>query len=203
MDFIKIVTTKYACLASSRWIVFCLSVVLLLLHLEISQADIENLNAEGYSSSVEITNPSNAYGAPDGNTVYGSYADADVRILGGFRDQYLLSDAVGSLLVDFYYQYSPTLAKVIRGNRHLRSIARMGMSPLVGVSRVFTRGDFAERWPLLITIAVILSVLLYMELLIRKYRRPKTRPVRREDVSHFSSTLRPRARKSSGNSENG
>lgn len=169
----------------------------------ISFADIENLYADGYSSSVTITNPSNAYGAPDGNTAYGSYADANVRILGGFRDQYLLSDAVGSLFVDFYYQYSPTLAKVVQGNRHLRSITRMGLLPLVGASRVFTRVNLAERWPLLITIAVILSVLLYMELLIRRYRRPRTKPVHPENVSHFSSKVRPGTRKSSGNSENG
>jgi len=68
--------TKYAFLASLRRIACGLSVALLLVYPGISRADIENLYAEGYSSSVTITNPSNAYGAPDGNTAYGSYADA-------------------------------------------------------------------------------------------------------------------------------
>jgi hypothetical protein len=75
----------------------------------ISFADIENLYADGYSSSVTITNPSNAYGAPDG---------------------------------------------------YLRFLTRMGLSPFLGAHLVFVRLNLAEKWPLLVTIAVILSVLL-------------------------------------------
>lgn len=201
MNSIKRARTKYGSLARFGRIALPLCVASLLLLLpEASFADIENLYAEGYSSSVVVTNPINAHGELNGNTAYGSYADANVRILGGFRDQYLLSDAVGSLLVDFYYQHSPTLAKVIQGNRHLRTITRMGLLPLVGTSRVFTRVNLAERWPLLITIAVILSVLFYMEFLIRRYRRPRTKPVHPENVSHFSSTLHSRTMKTSRNS---
>jgi hypothetical protein len=45
-------------------------VALFLLLPATSSADIENLYAEGYSSSTTINNPSDAYGAPDGNTAY-------------------------------------------------------------------------------------------------------------------------------------
>jgi hypothetical protein len=45
-----------------------------------------------------------------------------------------------------------------------------GLSPLIGVSLVLGRINLAERWPLFITIAVILAVLLYMELLVRRNR---------------------------------
>ncbi|ODS36570.1 MAG: hypothetical protein A7315_01820 [Candidatus Altiarchaeales archaeon WOR_SM1_79] len=134
---------------------------------------------------------------------YGSYADGHVMALKALRDQYLLPHSLGRSLVHLYYQYSPPLAKFIHQRGHLRSITRMGLSPLVGASRVFARVSLAERWPLLITIAVILSVLVYMELLIRRYRRPRTKPVHPENVSDFSSKLRPGTRKSSGNSENG
>jgi hypothetical protein len=131
---------------------------------------------------------------------YGSYAEGHVMALRALRDQYLLPHSLGRSLVHLYYQYSPLLAKFIHQRGHLRSITRMGLLPLIGAGRVFMRVNLAERWPLLITIAVILSVLLYMELLIRRYRRPRTKPVHRENVSHFSSTLRPGTTKTSRNS---
>lgn len=45
-----------------------------------------------------------------------------------------------------------------------------GLSPLIKVSMVLGGINLAERWPLLVTIAVILAVLLYMEPLIRRSR---------------------------------
>jgi hypothetical protein len=101
---------------------------------------------------------------------YGSYAEGQVMALREFRDRYLLPQALGRSLVHLYYRYSPPLADFIHGKGHLRSITRMGLLPLVGASRVFTRVNFAERWPVLITIAVIISVLLYMHLLVRRHR---------------------------------
>ncbi len=185
-------------------IAFALSVALLLLLLPgNSFADIENLYAEGYSSSVTITNPSNAYEAAGVNIAYSSYPNVHTQILGESRDQYLLSDMEGSLLVDFYYQYSPLLASAIQGNRHLRSITRMGLLPLAGVRGIFTRINLAERWPLLITIAVILGVLLYMELLVRRHRSLTTKHPHPRRASHFSSTLRAGTTETSRNSGNG
>lgn len=215
-------------------------------------ADIESLYAEGYSSSVEITNPSNAYGPPDGNmaesvekgkwrmfledwtfsigyakrrllaksegageavgtfmlfrdpamemkvkgigsivsaggsgsgggcfiatAAYGSYGGWQVMILREFRDVYLVPHAIGRSLVNFYYRHSPWVADVIYGKRNLKSITRMALSPLMGVGLIFTRINLAERWPLFITIGVIFSVLLYMEILIRSQRRSAGKP---------------------------
>jgi hypothetical protein len=118
---------------------------------------------------------------------YGSYAERHVRVLREFRDRHLVPHRLGKWLVYLYYQYSPPLAGFIHEKGYLRSMTRMGLSPLVGASLVFTRLKLAERWPLLITIAVILSVLLYMELLIRKYRRPMTKTSPSGSTSRLSS----------------
>jgi hypothetical protein len=45
-----------------------------------------------------------------------------------------------------------------------------GLSLLIRVSLVLGRINLGERWPLLVSIAVILAVLFYMELLIRRTR---------------------------------
>jgi hypothetical protein len=101
---------------------------------------------------------------------YGSHADGHVLILRKFRDQYLLLNRLGRSLVHLYYRYSPRLATSINERDSLRSVARMGLSPLVGLSVLFSWVDLPQRWPLLVTMAVIISVLLYMELLVRRQR---------------------------------
>jgi len=103
---------------------------------------------------------------------YGSYAEGHVLILTKFRDQYLLLNGMGRSLIRLYYRYSPRLAASINERDSLRSVARMGLSPLVGLSVLFSWVDLPHRWPLLITMAVIISVLLYMELLVRTQRGP-------------------------------
>ncbi len=204
MNSIKRARTKYGSLARFGRIAFPLCVASLLLLLpEVSFTDIENLDTEGYSSSITITNPSNGYEAAGGNIAHSSYPNDHALILGESRDHLLLSDTMRSLLADFYYQYSPPLAEFINGKGHLRSITRMGLLPLVGASFVFARVNLAERWPLLITIAVILSVLLYMELLIRRYRRPRRKRVHPENVSHFSNGSRSGITRRPRNSEKG
>jgi hypothetical protein len=101
---------------------------------------------------------------------YGSYAEGHVLILTKFRDQYLLLNALGRSLIRLYYRYSPRLAASINERDSLRSVARMGLSPLVGLSVVFSWVDLPQRWPLLVTMAVIISVLAYMDLLVRRQR---------------------------------
>ncbi len=95
-------------------------------------------------------------------------------VLRELRDGYLLphSHSLGRLLVHLYYRYSPPLADFISQKENFRSITRIGLSPLVGASLVFIRINLAQRWPLAITIAVILAVLLYMEILVGRNRGP-------------------------------
>ncbi len=62
---------------------------------------------------------------------YGSYIHKDVMVLRSFRDNVLLASAPGTALVDFYYRTSPSVAVVIASNNFLRTITRLGLTPLV------------------------------------------------------------------------
>lgn len=101
---------------------------------------------------------------------YGSYGEGHVLILSKFRDQYLLLNGLGRSLVNLYERYSPGLARLISHNQHLIPITRVGLSPLVGLGMLFSWVNLPQRWPLLVTMAVIISVLAYMEFLVRKQR---------------------------------
>jgi hypothetical protein len=130
---------------------------------------------------------------------YGSYVEGHVMALRNFRDQYLLSHSMGKSLVNLYYRYSPLLADFIQKKGSLRCIARVGLSPLVGASVVLGRANLGKKWPLLITMAVIISVLLYMEILVRRCRGLATKPAHRPKDPGSSGTLPPGAKEVSRN----
>jgi hypothetical protein len=54
----------------------------------------------------------------------------------------------------------------------------LALFALAGACLIFSRTNLSQKWPLAITIAVIVSVLLYMDLLIRRNRSLKARPPR-------------------------
>ncbi len=62
---------------------------------------------------------------------YGSSLGAEVQVLRGFRDRFLLTNPPGRLLVRAYYRLSPPLAQVISGNERLRAITRGVLWPIV------------------------------------------------------------------------
>jgi len=55
---------------------------------------------------------------------YGTEAAAEIDVLRAFRDEVLLESAVGSQLVDWYYQTSPPVADFIAENDVLRTLVR-------------------------------------------------------------------------------
>jgi hypothetical protein len=127
-------------------------------------------NGSGSSGFVSSGSSGSGGGCFIATAAYGSYAEGHVAVLRGFRDRYLLPQTAGRLMVNLYYWVSPPLADFIRGKGFFRCITRMGLSPLVGASLIFARVQMSERWPVFVTFGMILSVLLYMELLVRRHR---------------------------------
>ena len=62
---------------------------------------------------------------------YGSYFQAHVKTLRDFRDNYLLTNELGTEFVTFYYKYSPPIAKVIAQNEFMKFIVRVVLTPVV------------------------------------------------------------------------
>jgi len=68
---------------------------------------------------------------------YGSPMDPHVWALRNFRDQYLKQTVAGQTFIDFYYRYSPSVAKVIANNDWMKPIVRMMLWPIVSVVEMF------------------------------------------------------------------
>jgi len=60
----------------------------------------------------------------------------EVRYLRAFRDQYLLTNALGRKFVQLYYRLSPPVADWLRADDQRRSVVRALLSPFVSVSRL-------------------------------------------------------------------
>lgn len=62
---------------------------------------------------------------------YGSYLEPEVMILRTFRDKQLAPYAVGRIFVRYYYKWSPPVADYIARHEFLRTLSRIGLTPLV------------------------------------------------------------------------
>jgi probable HAF family extracellular repeat protein len=84
---------------------------------------------------------------------YGSYWEPHVMTLRQFRDSYLLKNKLGTKFVETYYKYSPSMADYIAEHDSLRSVARVGLAPLVGFSFL------AINYGMMAALAVLFGVL--------------------------------------------
>jgi len=62
---------------------------------------------------------------------YGSALDPHVETLREFRDNYLLTNALGRAFVSLYYRFSPPAADYIREHGSLRALTRWTLMPLI------------------------------------------------------------------------
>jgi hypothetical protein len=76
---------------------------------------------------------------------YGSALSNEVNVLRQFRDDYLLNNEVGKAFVSAYYEYSPRLANYIAEHPMLRRIVRIGLYPMLELSKWCVEETGPER----------------------------------------------------------
>ena len=101
----------------------------------------------------------------DGNcfiatAAYGSYLDPKVKVLRDFRDQQLLTNAIGTRFVEFYYRNSPPIADYIRERETLRAIVRSLLAVVI----------YSIEYPVL----ALLTMFLFIGLVKRAFRGRKS-----------------------------
>jgi len=62
---------------------------------------------------------------------YGTPYARELYVLRDFRDDVLIHNFIGKAFVEFYYLFSPFVARIIRGNRVLKSFVRIILSPVI------------------------------------------------------------------------
>ena len=74
---------------------------------------------------------------------FGSILHPYVRILRDFRDQFLLGNGPGKMLVALYYRYSPRIADHIAAVPALRAVTRILLLPVVGAAWIALQAGLA------------------------------------------------------------
>jgi hypothetical protein len=97
---------------------------------------------------------------------YGTPMAGEVEILRRFRDEYLLTNALGQAMVDLYYRASPPIAEFITEHPSLKSVVRVGLAPAVAMSTLAVNTAPAEK-----AAAVGLFVLVSVTLVVWRIKR--------------------------------
>jgi len=116
--------------------------------------DFATTKARAYADSVTVAPVAEVAEAPAGpagdgggggcsvaTAAFGSPLESHVNTLRDFRDRYLLTNSLGRVFVSFYYKYSPPIADFIAKHPMVRKIVRIGLYPMLGLSKWFMGED--------------------------------------------------------------
>jgi hypothetical protein len=92
---------------------------------------------------------------------YGTPMAEEIQILREFRDEYLLTNPLGQVLVGTYYRVSPPIAQFIIEHPSLKPLVRAGLLPVVAMSTVAVNTTPVEKTAIvgsLVLVSVALAV---------------------------------------------
>jgi hypothetical protein len=98
---------------------------------------------------------------------YGSSSASQVQALRTFRDQYLLTNAVGRAFVGWYYTYGPIGAQFLNEHPGWKPVVRIALIPAVGAALFLTQTSMMTK---------IVSVMIISALIVLVLSRKKLRP---------------------------
>ncbi|MEN6461870.1 MAG: tetratricopeptide repeat protein [Syntrophomonas sp.] len=101
--------------------------------IRIVAGSIKNINGLSNNTEVNFTVEDKIDECFIATAAFGSKFEPCVALLRNFRDQYLLTNSLGTMFVNFYYHNSPSLARFIAGNKMLKALTRTLLLPVVGV----------------------------------------------------------------------
>ena len=82
--------------------------------------------------------PGSGTGCFIATAAYGTPMAEEVVVLRKFRDNVLLKTTAGRDFVNLYYATSPPIAEFIRNKPGLKALIRVGLKPLVWLSKAVT-----------------------------------------------------------------
>jgi hypothetical protein len=97
----------------------------------------------------------------------------EIAILREFRDEYLLTNAVGRALVDVYYRVSPLMAEFITEHPSLKPIVRAGLAPAVAMSTIAVNTTMPDKAAIIGLLALVSVVALAVWATRRRGRGPQ------------------------------
>jgi hypothetical protein len=121
----------------------------------------------GRDATVTVTVPAVCFIA---TAAYGTPMAEEIQILRRFRDEYLLTNALGEAFVSFYYRRSPPVAEFITEHPGLRPVVRAALLPAIVMSAVVVNTSPLQRMAVLSLLALA-SVALSIWAVRRQYRQ--------------------------------
>ena len=103
---------------------------------EVPDSDVYLIYYKPEAEAPTVTGNGGGGGCFIATAAYGSPMEPYVKILGDFRDRFLLHNSVGETFVRLYNIYSPPLADFIAKHDNLRTVVHISLLPVVGVSWV-------------------------------------------------------------------